>query len=190
MKGNQTIKKKGITMNPMTHFKKIRILLLLIAPALVALTAVPARATPACNFSGTQLAMGTFPEGLLDLMCKDLPDWNLRFKVKGDTDVYIFQNTWQPLGHTGWHTHPGPSLLFVISGQITAYDASDSTCTPTTYSAGQVLTDIGCGDVHLVANESATNTAVVIAVQFIPHGQPRRIDEPAPSNCPVITCPF
>ena len=164
--------------------------LLFVALALVALTAAPARATPACNFSGTQLAMGTFPEGLLDLMCKDLPSWDLRFKVKGDTDVYVFQNTWQPLGHTGWHTHPGPSLLFVISGQITAYDASDSTCTPTTYSAGQVLTDIGCGDVHLVANESATNTAVVIAVQFIPHGEPRRIDEPAPVNCPVITCPF
>jgi len=125
---NQTKEKEK--MNPVTQFTKIRILPYLIASALIALTAVPARATPACNFSGTQLAMGTFPEGLLDLMCKDLPGWDLKFKVKGDTDVYVFQNTWQPLGHTGWHTHPGPSLLFVISGQITAYDASDSPARP------------------------------------------------------------
>src|SRR5262245_55231980 len=83
-------KKKGTTMNPLTQFTRIRILAPLIALAFVALTAVPARATPACNFSGTQLAMGTFPEGLLDLICKDLPGWDLRFKVKGDTDVYVF----------------------------------------------------------------------------------------------------
>src|SRR5215468_2437807 len=103
-------------MNPMTHFKKIRILPLLIALALVALTAVPARATTACNFSGTQLAMGTFPEGLLDLMCKDLPGWDLKFKVKGDTDVYVFQNTWQPLGHTASWAQPALRCVWTDHG--------------------------------------------------------------------------
>ena len=49
-------------MNPMTNFK-IRILPLLIAPALVglaALTATPALATPSCGVITEQLALGHF----------------------------------------------------------------------------------------------------------------------------------
>jgi hypothetical protein len=40
-------------MNPLTQFKKVRILALLIAPAFVALTAAPALATPSCGFTST-----------------------------------------------------------------------------------------------------------------------------------------
>ena len=64
-------------MNPLTHFKKIRILPLLIAPAMViiaVLAAVPARATPGCGTTNTNLLSpvpaGFFPDGLLDLMCR------------------------------------------------------------------------------------------------------------------------
>ena len=67
-------------MNPLTHFKKIRIVPLLIAPALViiaVLAAVPARATPSCGLTNTNLLSpvpaGFFPDGLLDLMCRELP---------------------------------------------------------------------------------------------------------------------
>jgi hypothetical protein len=42
-------KRKEKTMNPLTQFKKLPILSLLIAPALVALTATPALATPNCG---------------------------------------------------------------------------------------------------------------------------------------------
>ena len=180
-------------MNPLTQLKKIPILPLLIAPALVglaALTATPALATPSCGVITEQLALGHFPDGSLDLMCNEsnLYGWNLKMKVHGDSDLYVIQNTWPPGAHTGWHTHPGPSMITVISGELTAYDASDRTCTSHVYHAGETFTDIGCGDVHLVRNEGTVN-AVVIAVQIVPAGQPRRIDEPQPPNCPVITCP-
>ncbi len=49
MESNYETKKEGTTMNPLTQFKKIRILPLLIAPALViiaALTAAPAPCNP------------------------------------------------------------------------------------------------------------------------------------------------
>ena len=180
-------------MNPLTHFRKTQILSLLIAPALVVLaafTATPALATPSCGVITEQLALGHFPDGSLDLMCNesDLYGWNLKMKVHGDSDLYVIRNTWPPGAHTGWHTHPGPSMITVISGELTAYDASDTTCTAHVYHAGETFTDIGCGDVHLVRNEGTVN-AVVIAVQIVPAGQPRRIDRPQPPNCPVFTCP-
>jgi len=55
-------------MNPLTQFKRILILPLLIALTLVviaALTAVPARATPACGLNTVILALEHFPSGSL-----------------------------------------------------------------------------------------------------------------------------
>jgi hypothetical protein len=82
----------------------------------------------------------------------------------------------------------GPSLITVLSGELTVYDADDPMCTPTVYHAGESFTDIGCGDVHLIRNEGSVN-AVTVVVQIVPAGAPRRIDEPAPGNCPAIACP-
>jgi hypothetical protein len=111
-------------MNPLTQFKKISILPLLIALALIVVA--PARATPSCGVNTVILATGHYPSGLLDLMCKELP-WDLKIKVKGDSDVYIVQSTFTPGTHTGWHTHPGPSLITVVSGELTVYEAADPT---------------------------------------------------------------
>jgi hypothetical protein len=112
-------------MKPLTQFKKIRILPLLITLALVALTALtaaPALATPNCGvITSNVLYPGQpvdsahaahFPDGLLNLMCNelDLYGWNLKTRVKGDSDVYVTQHTFQPGQHTGWHTHPGRAL--------------------------------------------------------------------------------
>jgi quercetin dioxygenase-like cupin family protein len=177
--------KKGKTMNPLTQFKKISILPLLIALSLVVVA--PARATPLCGVTTVILALGHYPSGLLDLACKELP-WDLKTKVKGDSDVYVSQHTF-PLGaHTGWHTHPGPSLITVIAGELTVYEADDPTCTPHVYQTGESFTDIGCGDVHLVRNEGS-EIAMDVAVQIVPAGADRRIEADQPANCPVITCP-
>ncbi|HEY2625536.1 MAG TPA: hypothetical protein VGI41_02160, partial [Candidatus Udaeobacter sp.] len=154
------------------------------------LTAAPACATPQCGVVSVALApTGHFPSGLLDLGCtSNLPAWLLETIVKGNSDLYIIQNTFPPGAHTGWHTHPGPSLITVTAGTITAYEASNPICTPKIYTAGQSFTDIGCGDVHLLRNEGSVS-AVTVAVQIVPAGANRRIDEPAPSNCPLISCP-
>ena len=177
-------------MNPMTHFKKILILPLL--AALTFVVAVPARATPSCGFTSTNLLdpvpAGYFPSGLLNLICLDGRTWELITRVRGDSDLYVTQNTWQPGGLTGWHTHPGPSLITVIEGTITVYDAANPTCTPTTYTTGQSFTDIGCGDIHNIVNNTAA-VAKTAVVQIVPAGQPRRIDKAAPGNCPALTCP-
>jgi quercetin dioxygenase-like cupin family protein len=79
-------------------------------------------------------------------------------------------------------------LVTVIEGTLTVYEAADPTCTPTTYTAGQSFTDIGCGEVHNVVNETGAE-AKVVAVQIVPAGASRRIDADQPASCPVITCP-
>ena len=83
-------------------------------------------------------------------------------------------------GQSGWHTHPGPSLITVTVGEITAYD--DKLCSPHVYHAGEGFVDPGDGDVHLLRNESGA-VAETVAVQFLPTGATRRIDAPQPNNC-------
>ena len=174
-------------MKPLTQFKKILILPLLIALPLV-VGAVSARATPACGLSTVILALEHYNSTELDLMCNEIDQyrWALDMSVKGVSDVYIVQNTLPPGAHTGWHTHPGPSLVTVTAGTVTAYMA-DPTCAPMIYKTGDSFTDLGCGHVHLVRNEGSV-CAVTIAVQIIPTGQPRRIDADQPANCPTFTC--
>jgi quercetin dioxygenase-like cupin family protein len=176
------------------HRSPLRRALLLIAPALVitaVLAAVPARATPSCGLKTVILALEHFPSGSLNLMCNefDLYGWNLKMMVKGDSDVYIVQNTFPVGAHTGWHTHPGPSLVTVTAGTITAYEADAPNCTPKIYRTGDSFTDLGCGDVHLLRNEGPV-CAVTIAVQIIPAGQQRRLDRDQPASCPTFTCPL
>src|SRR6266478_7253069 len=178
--------------NPI-HRSPLRRTLLVIAPALViiaVLTAVPARATPACGLSTVILALERYSPASLDLMCNEIHQyrWALDLSVKGVSDVYIVQNTFPVGAHTGWHTHPGPSLVTVTAGTITAYEADAPNCTPKIYNTGDSFTDLGCGEVHLLRNEG-TNQAVTIAVQVIPAGAPRRLDRDQPPNCPTFTCP-
>jgi quercetin dioxygenase-like cupin family protein len=183
---------KTLNVTNQIHRSPLRRALLLIAPALViiaVLTAVPARATPACGLNTVILALEHYPSGSLDLMCNEFDQygWFLKTIIKGDSDVYIVKNTFPSGAHTGWHTHPGPSLVTVTAGTITAYEADAPNCTPTVYHAGDSFTDLGCGDVHLLRNEGPV-CAVTIAVQIIPAGQPRRIDAVQPANCPTFTC--
>jgi quercetin dioxygenase-like cupin family protein len=164
-------------------------IIVLFTLGIAALTAVPARATPGCGLASETLAMGQFPSGSLNLWCNEFREhrWFLKTNVRGDSDVYVVRNTWPVGAHSGWHTHPGPSLITILSGELTVYDADDPTCTPTVYHAGESFTDVGCGDVHLIRNEG-TVCAVNMVVQIVPAGQPRRIDADQPANCVAPTC--
>ena len=82
----------------------------------------------------------------------------------------------------GWHTHPGPSLISVTSGTITAYDSDDPSCTPHVNTAGTGFVDAG-EHAHLLRNEGGV-PAVTVATQLLPPGAVRRIDAPSPGNCP------
>jgi hypothetical protein len=116
--------------------------------------------------------------------------WLSLQKTKGSSDLYVQDNTWQPGGSTGWHTHPGHSLIIVTAGSVTDYDGNDPNCTPHVYTAVPGISvgfvDPGGDHVHIIRNESTTDVAKTIAVQLIPAGATRRIDAAAPTNCPNV----
>jgi len=166
-------------------------------------------ATTANGFKATTIATGTFeefevfnhsilpnPTGDGDNDSDDKTLWLSMQKTKGSSDLYLQSNVWQsvsPTGvvaSTGWHTHPGHSLIIVTSGTITEYEAD---CRPHVYTfvPGQpapTLIDPGHGHVHIIRNEGSV-PASTIAVQLVPYDPNktnRRIDAAAPANCPNI----
>ena len=166
-------------------------------------------ATTASGFKATTIATGTFeefevfnhsilpnPTGDGDNDRDDKTLWLSMQKTKGSSDLYVQSNIWQsvsPTGvvaSTGWHTHPGHSLIIVTSGTITEYEAD---CRPHVYTfvPGQpapTLIDPGHGHVHIIRNEGSV-PASTIAVQLVPYDPNkanRRIDAAAPANCPNI----
>jgi hypothetical protein len=142
-------------------------------------------ATPANPplFTNTQIWKATFDE--LDLKNQTIPAfWQSRLKTKGLSDVYVVSNLWKPGGTTGWHTHPGASLIIVTKGTITAYEGDDPACAPHLYSQGMGFVDPGDGHLHVLRNEDPINEASTVAVQIIPASATRRIDADHPDNCP------
>jgi len=114
--------------------------------------------------------------------------WLSLQKTKGLSDLFVQNSVWQPGGSTGWHSHPGHSLIVVTAGSVTNYEGDDPSCTPHVYTfvPGQpapTFVDSGGTHVHNIRNEG-TVPASTIAVQLIPAGTQRRIDAPSPGNCP------
>ena len=104
-------------------------------------------------------------------------------ETKGPADVFVVRNTVPPGGYSGWHTHPGPSIVSVKTGTATVYDGNDPYCRPHTYVAGTGFVDRGgAGHAHMVRNEG-TVPLETIAFQIIPAGADRRIDVAAPGYC-------
>ncbi len=148
-------------------------------------------ATPADGFVGTTLALGRFDE--IEVFNHFIPPnttpgkhrrniWLSWQKTKGSSDLFVQNNVWQPGGSTGWHTHPGHSLITVTAGAVTAYEGDDPDCKPHVYTVGMGFVDPGGGHVHVIRNEGDV-VAQTVAVQLIPAGQPRRIDVADPGNC-------
>ena len=149
------------------------------------------QATPAAGFAGVPLAVGRFaefevsnytffPEGAGG---HANPLWYSRQKTKGPSDLHVQSNVWSPGGTTGWHTHPGHSLIVVTEGTITAYEGDDPTCTPHVYETGDGFVDPGGDHVHVLRNEGSV-PARTVADQLIPAGAARRVDAGPNPACP------
>ena len=104
-------------------------------------------------------------------------------RTHGITDLYVVDNVITAGGTTGWHTHSGPSLIIVKSGTVTNYRAETRGCAGVNYPAGTAFVDAGGNDIHELKNNT-DEPVETVAVQLIPHGQPRKTDLPAvPRGC-------
>jgi quercetin dioxygenase-like cupin family protein len=151
-----------------------------------ALLMVPARATqpaPAPEVSTTILARSLFQPIQVTARTPAPDRWKAQLKTHGQSDVYVVDNKFPPGASTGWHSHPGPSLILVVTGTVPNYPGDDPSCPPHTYSAGDGFIDPGGEHLHMLRNESGA-AAETIAVQLLPKDATRRIPADAPSGCP------
>jgi quercetin dioxygenase-like cupin family protein len=167
---------------------------LVLVGATIAVTALHhlgrALATTAEGYKTTLLAVGRFDE--IELISSSFPHgrnaegneqlWQSLQKTKGSSDVYVQSNVWAPGGSTGWHSHPGGSLIIVTAGTVTDYEGHDPACKPHVYTQGMGFVDPGGDHVHILRNEGNV-VAQTTAVQIIPAGAARRIDAADPGNC-------
>jgi quercetin dioxygenase-like cupin family protein len=109
--------------------------------------------------------------------------WSALLQTHGITDLYVVDNVIAPGGTTGWHTHAGPSVIIVKSGTVTNYRAEARRCAGVDYPAGSAFVDAGGNDIHELKNNT-DQPVETVAIQFIPHGQPRKTDLPeVPPGC-------
>jgi quercetin dioxygenase-like cupin family protein len=151
-----------------------------------ALLMMPARATqptPAPEVSTTILAKSLFDPIHVTARTPAPARWKAQLKTHGQSDVYVVDNKFPPGASTGWHSHPGPSLILVVAGTVTNYPGDDPSCPPRAYSAGAGFIDPGGAHLHMLRNESGA-AAETIAVQLLPKDAARRIPADAPSGCP------
>src|SRR5262245_35073070 len=157
-----------------------------------AVAAVLARGASATPSSGILSSVFLANAGFIDRV-------NLRFAIREDhrghdtiqvrdaENTVMHQIVFAPNGNTGWHSHPGPAVALIKSGELTLYSGDDPTCTGRTFKEGQAFIDSGQGHVHFARNTSQTQNAEVWVTYFdVPPGDPPRVrtDEPAPGNCP------
>jgi len=92
-------------------------------------------------------------------------DFIAQAKPGMDMVVRIFD--YLPGSTTGWHTHPGPVFINVISGTVTFYELDDPTWTPKVVAARQEYVDTGHG--HIGRNETGL-PAKDVTISIVPGG--------------------
>jgi quercetin dioxygenase-like cupin family protein len=147
------------------------------APALALaaglMTASPARATPPSGVTADILGSGTTLGGF-----KIHVD-GIKVESKDAASFTVAHLTFAPGGTTGWHVHPGPVLVTVISGSVTKFSAD---CTAQTYTAGQAFVENGPTDENMVRNDGSVQAETIVTF-ITPPGAPIREDAPPPPGC-------
>lgn len=134
---------------------------------------------PAPNgFVSTVLARGNFSDAI-----------DATFRIKEDrattvvhvddpTQMVMAKITFAAGAALPWHTHPGPALVTVTSGELTLVDGGD--CSVRRYSAGASFMDPGQGHVHVALNTTTAETVVYVTYLDVPVGQSPLVVAPAP----------
>ena len=132
-------------------------------------------ASPATGVTPTVLSRVTFAPFKVKTDATSPVDFEA--KSKADMDVVIRKHDYLANSSTGWHMHPGPVFITVVSGTLTFYDYDDPTCTPKIVTAGHGYVDTGHG--HIGRNETG-EAAQDISVIMAPVGAAFRSELSAP----------
>lgn len=140
------------------------------------------RFTASSGSQSTLLGRATFSQDGNFKVKRTTGDWHVEVKAHRELDLAVQQIVFQPGSQSGWHSHPGPVFIQVVSGTMTFYESDDPSCTPIVRTAGQGFLDVG-EHAHIARNETGT-PATNVVTYLAPPGAALRIDQPAPGNCP------
>jgi hypothetical protein len=129
------------------------------------------------------LARGTFsdPNDQNFNIKRRTDDWQVDIKAKPAFDLAVQTITFPSGSNSGWHSHPGPVFIQVVSGTLSFYESDDPTCSPIVRSAGQSYLDAG-EHAHIARNESGASAQTVVTY-FAPPGVALKIPASPPGNC-------
>jgi len=160
----------------------------IIVGAVVTAVAGAVLATSGAGTTGVVAARAAFADVVdLKFSVRDGHRGRDNIQVRNAGDTVMQQITFAPGGFSGWHSHPGPAVVLIRSGELTFYDGDDESCNGRTFSAGQASIDPGQGHVHFAVNRGTTAAEVWVTYFDVPPGTGGagvRIDAPAPGNCP------
>lgn len=128
------------------------------------LSATVALATPASLFVATPFARATFGAAITATQ-------------NAGSQSVIQQLTIAPGGHSGWHSHPGGTVIFVQAGTFTLYD---DTCAKSVTEANHGVVEAGA---HTQLARNETTGLLILTVVFfdVPVGAAVRSDAATPA---------
>ena len=163
------------------------VLVLIALAALLGALVGNALGTPASGFT-VETARGPLVDRPLDFSMEfengDTAEVEVR--TKGPIEIAYQRIKIDPGGTLGWHSHPGPTIVTVLSGTLSFYHAEHCT-EEIEYQSGESFSNLP-HEIHLARNEGTTDV-VLYASYFVRKTTPPvalRIDQPLPApGCPA-----
>ena len=99
--------------------------------------------------------------------------------IRPGTNTVVAEFTFGANTSTGWHSHPGKTLVTVQQGTFTVYHDN---CHAHVYEAGDAFVELP-SSVHVGRNETGGTVKLGVVFTNVPIGGSPRIDQPKPEAC-------
>ena len=134
------------------------------------------------TLTGVAVATGSTGSVVSTVIGAGSTDQTYGFRARPGSNTVVASFTFGPNSSTGWHTHPGRTLVTVKSGTFTVYHAEE--CDPLVYEAGDAFVELPT-TVHVGRNETTEPVELGVVFFKVPLGGSPRIDQPQPETCDV-----
>ncbi len=138
----------------------------------------------AASLTLSGVAVATGPTGTVasEVIGAGSTDQKFKLVARPDTNTVVASFTIGANSSTGWHTHPGRTLVTVKTGTFTVYHADD--CEPLVYEPGDAFVELP-SSIHIGRNETAEPVELGVVFFRVPIDGSPRIDQPQPTTCDV-----
>jgi quercetin dioxygenase-like cupin family protein len=134
------------------------------------------------SLSGVAVATGPSGSIVADVIGTGTTAQRYGLYVRPELSTVVAKYTFGPNSSTGWHTHPGRTLVIVQSGTFTVYHADE--CEPLVFGPGDAFVELPTS-VHIGRNETSEPVDLAVVYFKVPIGGSPRIDQPQPEGCDV-----